>query len=201
MKVQDCSRGNSEENWRRRLHQWLQGGNCCRKWALYLSLLIFRWYNIILWCKCWTNSLYYDGADLFWSCYRSKTKLSYGSLPMTYLGMPSGESIKLKSAWNPILEKMDRRLSYWKKLYLSGRRRITLLKRTPSSITTYYLSLFTIPNCVANGMERLQRNFLWGLVGWDTICAPIANGGLGVRKIGTFNQALLGRKIHIYGGM
>ena len=66
------------------------------------------------------------------------------------------------------------------------------MRRTPSSITTYYLSLFTIPNCVANGMERLQRNFLWGLVGWDTICAPIANGGLGVRKIGTFNQALLG---------
>ena len=34
-----------------------------------------------------------------------------GSLPMTYLGMPLGAHYKDSSIWNPIVEKMERRLS------------------------------------------------------------------------------------------
>ena len=42
-----------------------------------------------------------------------------GSLPMSYLGLPLGASFKVSMVWNPILEKVDRRLVGWKKLYLS----------------------------------------------------------------------------------
>ena len=31
------------------------------------------------------------------------------------------------------------------------------------------------------------------LLGWDKVCMPIANGGLGIRKLTTFNKALLGK--------
>ena len=41
------------------------------------------------------------------------------SLPMKYLGMPLGISFKTVSIWNPILEKMEKKLSGWKRLYLS----------------------------------------------------------------------------------
>ena len=34
-----------------------------------------------------------------------------GSLPMKYLGLPLGEKFKDKSIWNPILEKMERKLA------------------------------------------------------------------------------------------
>ena len=37
-----------------------------------------------------------------------------GSLPMKYLGFPLGEKFKDKSIWNPILEKMERKLASWK---------------------------------------------------------------------------------------
>ena len=39
-----------------------------------------------------------------------------GSLPMKYLGLPLGAKFKDKTQWNPILEKMERRLAGWKHL-------------------------------------------------------------------------------------
>ena len=42
-----------------------------------------------------------------------------GALPMTYLGMPLAASHKSPSIWNPILEKIERKLAGWMKLYLS----------------------------------------------------------------------------------
>ena len=77
-----------------------------------------------------------------------------------------------------------------------------------SSIPTYFLSLFPIPASVANQIEKLQRNFLWGnfgddpkihLVKWDTLCSPISSGGLGIRKIRLFNEALLGKWLWRFG--
>ena len=61
-----------------------------------------------------------------------------GALPMTYLGMPLGAPHKSPSIWNPILEKFERKLAGWKKLYLSKDGRLTLLKSTLSSLPTYF---------------------------------------------------------------
>jgi hypothetical protein len=131
-----------------------------------------------------------------------------GVLPMSYLGMPLGSSFKASSVWNPILEKIERKLAGWKKLYLSKGGRLTLLKSTLSSLPTYFLSLFTIPAHVVERIEKLQRNFLWGglgdgfkyhLVGWNTVCRPIANGGLGIRRVVMTNRALLGKWLWHFG--
>ena len=112
------------------------------------------------------------------------------SLPMKYLGLPLGARYKSKEIWNPILEKMERRLAGWKRSYLSKGGRLTLNKSTLSSLPTYFLSLFPVPSSVAHRIEKLQRDFLWGglgdefkyhLVNWHTICAPIQQGGLGLR--------------------
>ena len=78
-----------------------------------------------------------------------------GSLPMKYLGMPLGTSLKTASIWNLILEKMEKKLSGWKRLYLSKGGRLTLLKSTLSSLPTNFLSLFTIPKAVAAIMESI----------------------------------------------
>lgn len=47
------------------------------------------------------------------------------NLPMKYLGTPLGASLRAKSIWDAIIEKMERRLAGWKRIYLSKRGRIT----------------------------------------------------------------------------
>lgn len=78
-----------------------------------------------------------------------------GSLPMTYIGMPFGAPFQAISIWDPIIEKMERKLSLWKHLYLSKGGRLTLLKITLSSLPTYYLSLFIVPKSVADRLEKI----------------------------------------------
>jgi hypothetical protein len=71
------------------------------------------------------------------------------SLSMTYLSLPLGASFKATSIWNGVIEKVERRLASWKKLYLFKGGRLTLIKSTLSNVSTYYLSLFPIPVSVA----------------------------------------------------
>jgi hypothetical protein len=61
---------------------------------------------------------------------------------------------------------------------------------------------------VANRIEKLQRDFLWGWIGdefqyhlvrWDKICSPIFEGGLGIRNLRAFNLALLGKWLWRFG--
>ena len=78
-----------------------------------------------------------------------------GSLPLQYLGMPLGASYKALAIWTPIVEKIERRLAGWQKIYLSKGGQLTLLKSTLSSLPTYYLSLFPIPVSIAKRIECL----------------------------------------------
>jgi hypothetical protein len=130
------------------------------------------------------------------------------SLPLTYLGLPLGTSYKSMSIWNGVIEKMERRLAGWKRIYLSEGGRLTLLKSTLSNLPTYLLLLFPIPVRVANRLDKIQKAFLWGgigdeakfhLVKWNRICTPLSSGGLGVHSFIQFNQALLGKWLWRYG--
>jgi hypothetical protein len=127
---------------------------------------------------------------------------------LQYLGLPLGATFKEQTIWNPVLERVEKRLASWKRLYLSKGGKLTLIKSTLSSIPTYFLSLFPIPAKVANQLEKLQRDFLWcgmegkpkfHLVNWSQICAPLSYGGLAVRDLRSFNKALLGKWLWRYG--
>lgn len=58
----------------------------------------------------------------------------------------------------------------------------TLIKSTLSSLPTYFTSPFPIPASVANKLEYIQRDLLWGgnqgeqkiyLVNWSLVCNRI----------------------------
>jgi hypothetical protein len=65
-----------------------------------------------------------------------------------------------------------------------------------------------MPASVVLHIEKLQRDFLWGGLGeekrfhllrWDKVCLPLQNGGLAIKNLRLFNQALLGKWLWRFG--
>ncbi|RVW53160.1 LINE-1 reverse transcriptase-like [Vitis vinifera] len=126
-----------------------------------------------------------------------------GSMPFVYLGLPLGAPNKNTSMWDGVEEKM-RRVARWKRQYISKGGRLILIKSTMASMPLYQMSLFRMPKSVAQRLEKLQRDFLWGggnlerkvhLVNWEVVCTEKEKGGLGLRKLVPLNKALLGKWI------
>jgi hypothetical protein len=105
-----------------------------------------------------------------------------------------GSFFKAKSILDCVIEKIERHLVGWKMMYLSKGERITLIKSTLSNLLPF-------PTNVANRIEKLHLDFLWGglgefkfhLVSWPKVCFPIYKRGLGVQNLLLFNCALLGK--------
>ena len=95
------------------------------------------------------------------------------------MGLPLGATFKDIKVWNGVIAQMQRKLARWKGKYLYKGLKMTLIRRTLASISTYFMSLHIILILVAKKIEEIQRDFLWGcdegvhryqLVSWDVIC-------------------------------
>ncbi|GAU44687.1 hypothetical protein TSUD_183450 [Trifolium subterraneum] len=98
-----------------------------------------------------------------------------GMIPFMYLGLPIGGEPRRLSFWEPVVNRIRSRLNVWKSRFLSFGGRLVLLKSVLTSLSVYALSFFKAPS-----------------VG-KTVCMRKEAGGLGVRKLREFNEALLGK--------
>jgi len=121
-------------------------------------------------------------------------------LPFKYLGMTIGGNLMRAEFWNPVVSKIRYRLSRWKDRLLSVAGRICLIKSVITSLPLFYLSFFRALVVVPNQIRKIQAKFLsgWGYesrkiawMKWQKICSPIAVGGLSIKEIGYFNEALI----------
>ncbi|GJV17171.1 putative RNA-directed DNA polymerase [Tanacetum coccineum] len=95
-----------------------------------------------------------------------------GSLPVKYLGVPL----------------ITYRLVY----------RDSGFKTVISSMHVYWSSMFILPTRVLLDIEQLMRGFLWkgrSKVAWEVVCLPKVEGGLGIKRLGVFNNALMSSHI------
>ena len=111
-----------------------------------------------------------------------------GKVPFVYLGMPIGGDPRRLSFWEPVLDRIKKRLSGWRSKFLSFGGRLVLLKYVMSSLPVYAISFFKASSGIIYSLESLFIKKNWGgsednrkisWVSWNDICASKEYGGLG----------------------
>ncbi|KAL4301914.1 hypothetical protein GQ457_10G019110 [Hibiscus cannabinus] len=130
------------------------------------------------------------------------------SFSSSYLGLPLGANRNFVVIWEPVVSNFSKILEGWKSKLLSYGGRLTLIKSILTSLPVYFLSLFQMPASVANRLNMLMSNFMWGgnsdksrihWVRWDHLCKPASLGGLGIANLDLLNRALIGKWVWRYG--
>ncbi|KAJ1686499.1 hypothetical protein LUZ63_017889 [Rhynchospora breviuscula] len=125
--------------------------------------------------------------------------------PLHYLGLPLTVARPGRDCFQPLLDKIERKLAGWKGRLLSRSGRLVLVSSVLSSIPSYAMSSFFLPNWLVDAIDKARKRFLWGtdtsgrqkihLIAWNRICLPKSHGGLGLLDFKLHNRALLLRWI------
>ncbi|RVW47226.1 putative ribonuclease H protein [Vitis vinifera] len=183
----------------------IRGGS---RTSLNISHLFFA-DDTIVFCEASKEQVSHLSWILFWFEAASGLRINLAKSEIIPVGevekiLEMAAELGATSMWDGVEERVRRRLSLWKRQYISKGGRITLIKSTLASMPIYQMSIFRMPKSVAKRVEKTQRDFLWGggnlegkvhLVKWNVVCTEKHKGGLGLRRIATLNRALLGKWI------
>ncbi|GJU03207.1 RNA-directed DNA polymerase, eukaryota, reverse transcriptase zinc-binding domain protein [Tanacetum coccineum] len=123
-----------------------------------------------------------------------------GKLPVKYLGVPLVSSRLMFRDCKELIEKVQARVDNWKNKFLSTAGRLQLIQSVIGSLHVFWASVFVLPSQVLLDIEQIMRGFLWcqgklrngqAKVAWEEICLPKIEGGLGIRRLACFNNALM----------
>ncbi|GJY55984.1 hypothetical protein Tco_0455099 [Tanacetum coccineum] len=127
-----------------------------------------------------------------------------GVLPIKYLGVPMMSKRLTSKDCKPLIEMIRKRIGDWRNKVLSFAGRLQLISSVLSSMQVYWASLFILPIEICNLIDRLFKNFLWtrgesirgmASVAWKDVCKPKSQGGLGLRSVHLWNEALMAKHI------
>ncbi|RAL47356.1 hypothetical protein DM860_013321 [Cuscuta australis] len=129
---------------------------------------------------------------------RRETKMSRGVLPFKYLGGPITASRISNRECEALVHKLTNKITVWATKHLSYAERCKLINSVLFGIISLWCKLFVIPGKVMHQIQSICRNFLWGskaeyskvpAVGWDDVCRPKKEGGLGIKNLALWNYA------------
>ena len=86
----------------------------------------------------------------------------WGNLPLLYLGLPLGASMRSTVHWDPVLEKAKHKLAMWKARMISFGGWRTLVKEVLDSVSLYNFSLYRSLVSVLSKFESVRKKFFWG---------------------------------------
>ncbi|XXG82820.1 hypothetical protein AAC387_Pa10g0707 [Persea americana] len=134
------------------------------------------------------------------SAISSLLEVQRATLPIRYLGVPLSSKRLNFNNCQPLLAKVQQRLSGWKAKVISYAGRLELIKSTLSSFHLFWATVFLLPQSI---LDRQIRDFFWNCwsssylhpIAWSTICQPVAVGGLGIRSVAGVAKAALLRQV------
>ena len=118
-----------------------------------------------------------------------------------YLGFPIKHS-SYPQDFSFIIERMQSRLVGWKANLLSLASKFVLTQSVISTIPNYCMQCVALPPKILQNVDRISRNFLWGLsdnkrklhlISWKKITKPKKDGGLGLQATKEKNMVLLAK--------
>ncbi|XP_050240928.1 uncharacterized protein LOC126689793 [Quercus robur] len=128
--------------------------------------------------------------------------LGFASTPFLgkYLGFPLKQSGSSSHDYDFILDRVKWKLARWKANFLSLAGCRVLIQSSLAVIPSYIMHCSYLPRRVLDGLDRVNRNFLWGStdsakkihwVGWEKVTKSKEEGGLGLQTAKGRNVALL----------
>lgn len=102
------------------------------------------------------------------------------------------------------MEQVKARIQNWKHKHLSFAERLQLINSMLRSLQVYWCSVLLLPKTTIKDIEKVFKGFLWSggdlkkgsaKIAWKIVCRPKDEGGLGIRNLQTWNEALLSRQI------
>ena len=81
------------------------------------------------------------------------------TLPIRYLGLPLTDRRLRNLDWQPVVEKVEKRLGGWRGRLLISGGRLVLVKAVLSTIPTYFMSAFRMPAGVRRRLESAMQIF------------------------------------------
>nr|GEV10586.1 hypothetical protein [Tanacetum cinerariifolium] len=127
-----------------------------------------------------------------------------GKLPVTYLGVPL---ITKKIGINDckcLIDIIKARVNSWKNKLVSYAGRLQLIASVLASMHIYWASAFRLPKAVIKDIDKVLKGYLWcngeiskgkAKVSWKNVCKPKNEGGLGIKNLGDWNDALLSKHL------
>ena len=119
-----------------------------------------------------------------------------------YLSLHEHFGRRKKDIFTSVVDRIGQRAASWTTRFLSKAGKLTMLKSALTAIPNHTMSCFLLPVSLCKIMQSTLTRFWWDgpdgkgkmcCVSWDTLTKPKAKGGLGLRDIQLFNQALLAK--------
>ncbi|XP_058752127.1 uncharacterized protein LOC131625264 [Vicia villosa] len=109
--------------------------------------------------------------------------------PCKFIGVMIGDIPRKAYLWKHLVNNLRNKLSSWKGKNLSMGGRVVMINAVLNAMPVYFLPLYKAPIQVLKEIKRIESNFLWRgknkriihWVSWDTVCSPVASGGLGIK--------------------
>ncbi|KAL8534351.1 hypothetical protein ACS0TY_010387 [Phlomoides rotata] len=117
-----------------------------------------------------------------------------------YLGIPTSIGRSREACFRTVVNRVTKKLKDWNSKTLSQAGKLALVKSVAQAIPTYLMTCFKLPKAT---IDRIKSTILWGQkekeirihwIGWERLCKPKKDGGLGLRDLGDFNKAILAKQ-------